>query len=162
MIVSFFSFLCFCQSVLSQGEPCGEWNIHRVRIFVSSDNDCHFDGAEITEATIDSWPSKCERVCGNLFLTSNLSQFKLNSTFKNLIYLNGELHIQNTNISDTSFFKKLRMYYCGKGELSRWSGKFFREFRWHHHFKQWKAQRNRFHEHNVCFRLPSLSSTRCK
>ncbi|CCD72646.1 Receptor L-domain domain-containing protein [Caenorhabditis elegans] len=80
---------------------------------------CQFKDETITSSSIKNWPTTCESVCGNLYLTSetDLSENQLKETFGNLKYLIGSLKVVHTNITSLSVLPKLQTYYCDEEGL---------------------------------------------
>ncbi|KAF1749341.1 hypothetical protein GCK72_025808 [Caenorhabditis remanei] len=76
------------------------------------DSQCGFNASEFSLDTIDLWPVNCSTVCAILKFTSssnNIPFEKLKSTFQNLNSLRGVLRIENTTLTNFSFFGNITL-----------------------------------------------------
>lgn len=104
---------------------------------ICSEPACWFNESEITTETIAKFPT-CEYACAIIVLNQNtkVPVDKLQSTFGNLQVLKGGIRVENTTLTDLSFFSNLldlRVEKSGSFPLKKF--KFF-YFSWNCYSKQ--------------------------
>ncbi|EGT30684.1 hypothetical protein CAEBREN_21687 [Caenorhabditis brenneri] len=85
-------FICSFASITSYIKDC--------------DENCFFYDIDINRESIKNWPTTCEKVCGNITISSyntDLTEEELTPVFKNLTKLVGNLKIEYTNFKSLEF-----------------------------------------------------------